>query len=269
MSHYDPVFVEIQDLRTELNRQELNISEDIRERVKNIEELMMAREKFCADHTSDSSVEVQAIAKATLNHPWNDLFQEGKIKFNMKTSMMSGNVTGCFLQFLVSSSKARNVLEIGTFTGCSALRMAEVLPPDGKVTACDFDPYVVEFARNMINTSPHGTKIEILLGYAKETLPDLAKKGSKFDFIFIDADKKRYVDYFKICLDSLLAPGGTMVIDNAMFYGTAYATKPRGMYGDHTRQFNEAVKQRQDIYHVLLPVRDGIMLVKRKTDMNG
>lgn len=68
------------------------------------------------------------------------------------------------MQFLVSSSKARNVLEIGTFTGCSALRMAEVLPPDGKVTTCDFDPYVVEFARNMINTSPHGTKIEILLG---------------------------------------------------------------------------------------------------------
>src|SRR3982074_272868 len=113
------------------------------------------------------------------------------------TEMLTGPVAGRFLEFLVWVSQPKRVVEIGTFSGHSALSMAAALPAGGHIDACELDPERAAFAQRYFDRSPHGSKITLHLGPALETLERL--EGA-FDFVFIDADKEGYVDYYEAVL---------------------------------------------------------------------
>ena len=172
--------------------------------------------------------------------------------------MLSGQIEGTLLQILVASLRARRVLEIGTFTGFSALMMAAALPDDGGLITCDVDPTATAIARDFFARSPHGRKIELRLGPALETLKSLA---GPFDFVFIDADKENNLNYYEAALP-LLAPDGLIAVDNVL--RTGRILDPRDANDRATAAFNERVQADPRVTNVLLTIRDGVMLIRRK-----
>lgn len=178
--------------------------------------------------------------------------------------MLTGRLEGRLLKLLAMLSGARRILEIGTFTGYSALSMAEGLPEDGRVITCEIEPLHAEFARRYFARSPHGSKIEIRLGPALETLTALAADGpgAIFDMAFIDADKGRYPEYYERVMD-LIRPGGLILVDNTLWSGRVLDPK------DHDSLAIDALNSRiardTRVENVLLTVRDGVQLVRRKS----
>jgi caffeoyl-CoA O-methyltransferase len=173
--------------------------------------------------------------------------------------MQVGRVEGTLLKMLVGLMGARRVLEIGTFTGYSALSMAEALPEDGEVLTCDRDPEAARIARSFFDRSEHGRKIRIALGDAIETVRALPEAPA-FDLAFIDADKERYVDYYELILPRLRR-GGLLVADNTLWSGRVLAPAAKSDHG--IVAFNDRVNTDPRVENVLLPVRDGIMLARK------
>ena len=177
-------------------------------------------------------------------------------RMGRRAAMMSGHVEGTLLQMLVASVGGRRVLELGTFTGFSALMMAAALPPDGRLITCDVDPDAIAVARSFFDRSPDGHKIEIRLGPALETLRTL---DGLFDLIFVDADKPSYPAYYEATLP-LLAPNGVIAVDNVLRHGRV--VDPREEGDRQTAAFNDLVQRDPRVTNVLLTIRDGIMLIR-------
>lgn len=173
--------------------------------------------------------------------------------------MQVGRVEGALLRNLVAAIGARRILEIGTFTGFSALSMAEALPEDGELVTCDIDPKATAIARSFFDRTPHGRKIRIALGDALETLKTLG--GALFDLAFLDADKERYPEYYEAVLP-LLRPNGLLLADNALWSGEVLA--PQTASAKAIAAFNARVTADPRVDNVLLPVRDGIMVVRKR-----
>jgi caffeoyl-CoA O-methyltransferase len=174
--------------------------------------------------------------------------------------MQVGRVEGTLLRMLVALSGARRVLELGTFSGYSALCMASALPDDGELVTCDIDPIATAVARRYFERSPHGKKIALRLGDASQTLAELSRAGARFDFVFIDADKESYVRYWDAVLP-MLPKGGIVVADNTLWSGKVLhptAESDRGIVA-----FNDRVAGDGRVEHVLLSVRDGIMVARK------
>jgi caffeoyl-CoA O-methyltransferase len=176
-------------------------------------------------------------------------------------NMQVGRVEGALLRLLVGLTRARNVLEIGTFSGYSSLCMAEALPEHGKLVTCDIDPVATTMARSVWAKSPHGTKIDLRLGPALETLAGLRAEGRSFELVFIDADKVNYERYYDACWD-LLPSGGLVVADNTLWSGRV--VDPQDDDDRAIARFNARVHADPRVDHVLLSVRDGIMLARKR-----
>ena len=175
--------------------------------------------------------------------------------------MLSGHVEGRFLHFLVKITRARRVLEIGMFTGYSALAMAEALPDDGELVACEVDPVAAAFGRECLAGSPAGHRIRIEVGPAADTLATLV--GQRFDLVFVDADKAGYASYLDTVLDGeLLAPGGVVCVDNTLMQGQPW-TGERTPNGEAISAFNRSVADDPRVEQVLVPLRDGLTLIRR------
>jgi caffeoyl-CoA O-methyltransferase len=187
-----------------------------------------------------------------------ELVRETEAKFPDRSEMLCGQVEGQFLRLLVSQSGAKRVLEIGTFTGFSALMMAAGLPADGEVVTLEIDPEHAAFARSYFERSEHGKKIRLVEGPALESLKTLS---GPFDFAFIDADKVSYPDYYEATLP-LLKQGGLIAVDNALREGKVL--KPKGEPSRRTAELNDMITKDDRVEHVMLTVRDGIMLVCKK-----
>lgn len=172
--------------------------------------------------------------------------------------MQVGRVEGALLRNLVFAIGARRILEIGTFTGFSGLSMAEALPDDGELLTCDVDPKATSIARSFFDRTPHGKKIRILLGPALATLATLT---GPFDLVFLDADKERYPDYYEAALP-LLRPNGLLLADNALWSGEVLA--PESASAKAIAELNARVTRDPRVDNVLLPVRDGLMLVRKR-----
>ena len=172
--------------------------------------------------------------------------------------MMVGPLEGALLKLLVRLTAAKRVLEIGMFTGYSALAMAEALPDDGQLITCDVNPATTEVARRYFAESPHGRKIDIKLGPAMETLKVL--KGP-FDLCFIDADKQSYNGYYDRAID-LVRQGGLIVLDNMLRGGRVLS--PREQDSRAVAALNDRIQKDKRVENVLLPIRDGIMLAYRR-----
>jgi len=171
---------------------------------------------------------------------------------------LSGLTTGRLLKLLVQISRATNVLEIGMFTGYATLSMAEGLPEHGKITTCETNPRAIEVAKSFFARSPHGNKISVNFANASDFIPTL-KEG--FDLIFIDADKRSYLNYYELCLPKLNA-GGLMVIDNVLWSG--YVLAPRDAKDQVLIDLNTHIKNDARVENVLLSDRDGIQIIRKK-----
>ncbi len=165
-----------------------------------------------------------------------------------------GPLEGAFLRMLVLMTGARRILEVGTFTGYSALLWAEALPRDGKVITCDIDPETTAIAKRYFAESPHGHKIEIKLGPALDSLKLI---NGPFDLCFIDADKESYPKYYELCMERL-RPKGLIVIDNMLRNGEVLDPSDPGSVAIDA--LNKRIRNDPQVENVLLPVRDGIML---------
>jgi caffeoyl-CoA O-methyltransferase len=166
--------------------------------------------------------------------------------------MMIGNTEGLFLRALVRATGARRVLEIGTFTGYSALAMAGGLPEDGKLITCDIDPESTAIARAFWARSPYGARIELRLGPALDTIHGL---DGPFDLAFIDADKGGYIDYWEAIVP-IVRKGGVIVADNVLWSGRVL--DPQEPDDKALAAFNKHVAADDRVEQVMLPVRDGI-----------
>jgi caffeoyl-CoA O-methyltransferase len=168
--------------------------------------------------------------------------------------MQVGLIEGRFLKMLVRLIGARNILEIGMFTGYSTLMMSEALPDDGRLITCEIDVKAEAIARRYFAESAVGHKIEIRMGPALETIKTLS---GPFDLVFIDADKVNYSNYYEACLP-LLKRGGLMVADNVLWSGKVIDPEDDN---DHAIvAFNRFVQFDTRVKNVCLTVRDGIML---------
>jgi caffeoyl-CoA O-methyltransferase len=167
--------------------------------------------------------------------------------------MLTGPVAGRFLELLVWFGRPQRVLEIGTFSGHSALSMAAALPEGGHIDACEIDPERAAFAQGFFDRSPHGSKITLHVGPAIETIDSLE---GEFDLVFIDADKEGYVGYYEAVLPRL-SERGLIVADNTLWSG-------RVLDGEGPLvQFNDHVAADPRTVQVILSVRDGMSLIRK------
>lgn len=176
--------------------------------------------------------------------------------------MLSGPLEGNLLRLLVVLSSARRILEIGLFTGYSALTMATALPPDGEIISCENDPEAIAIAQRFFDRTPCGRKIHVRPGPALDTLEAL--RGEVFDLAFIDADKENYPVYYDRVLP-LLRPGGLLIADNTLWSGRVLAPRTPADLG--IAAFNRKVRHDESVEAVLLTVRDGVTVVRKKASL--
>jgi predicted O-methyltransferase YrrM len=202
-------------------------------------------ERYAEEHSSDAPDPLVRLEKETLER--------------MKSpQMLSGRTEGQFLAILLRVLGARRALEVGMFTGYSALMMASALPDDGELITMDVNPDAEAVARRYFAESPHGSKIRIRMGPALETLASLE---APFDFAFIDADKENYPHYYDRVME-LLRPGGLVAVDNVLWSGEVLEPKDEESRAIHA--LNERVHADPRVDHVLLTIRDGLLLARKR-----
>ena len=203
-------------------------------------------ERYAEEHTSPNGELFERLAAETRERM-------------QAPQMMVGLLEGEFLAHLVRLARARRVLELGTFTGYSSISMASALPSDGRIVTCDVNAEAVEIARRYLDESGYGDKIEIRLGPALDVLREL---DGPFDFVFIDADKVNYENYYEAVLPKL-ADDGLIVVDNVLWSGRVLDED-----GDQTtraiRAFNDHVRDDDRVIAVMLTVRDGMTLIRKR-----
>jgi caffeoyl-CoA O-methyltransferase len=174
--------------------------------------------------------------------------------------MLTGTVEGRFLQQLVFGVQAKRVLELGTFTGYSSLSMAMALPEGGHIDTCEVSEEHAEVARRYHARSPYGDRITIHMGPALETIEQL---GGEWDFVFVDADKENYGNYYE-ALVPRLAPAGLMAIDNTLWSGRVLDGDDDTETTRSIRELNDRIASDDRVVAVQLTVRDGVTLVRRR-----
>ena len=174
--------------------------------------------------------------------------------------MLVGPLEGAFLKMMAQLAGAKRVLEIGTFTGYSALCFAEAIPEDGSVLTCEVDEKSAAVARRYVAQAPCGKKIEIRMGPALDTMSRLA---GPFDLIFIDADKLNYLNYYRRALD-LIAPHGVILIDNVLWDGDVVKQPPPDEKTAAIQELNRVVASDPRVTAVLVTIRDGVLVIRLK-----
>lgn len=172
---------------------------------------------------------------------------------------------GQFMALLVKLMGVKKIIEIGTFTGYSALAMAQALPDDGELYACDISEEWTNLAKKYWQQASVDKKIKLHLAPAEETLKKLLKNSAaaSFDMAFIDADKQNQWMYFEYCLE-LLRPGGVILVDNVLWNGSVIDIADESADTNAIRQFNQKIYQDKRIEISMIPVADGITLARKK-----
>lgn len=172
---------------------------------------------------------------------------------------------GQFMQFLIRLIQAKNVLELGTFTGYSALAMSLALPEDGRLITCDVSEEWTSKAKPFWHEAKQDHKIQLRLGPGVETMYALINDGwvNKFDFIFIDADKTNYLNYYELAL-KLIQPKGLIAIDNIFWDGNVINEADVSPQTRDIRKLNELIKNDSRVFVSLLPIADGLFLIQPK-----
>lgn len=185
------------------------------------------------------------------------LNRETHLKVN-SPRMLSGHLQGRFLSFLSSLKHPDHILEIGTYTGYSALCLAEGLSDKGKLISIDPNEETMLFAKKFIAESPLYSKIELITGQAQTIIPELKQN---FDLVFIDADKKNYGLYFDLVIDKV-SKGGLIIADNVLWSGKVIQ-EPMDSDTKSIHDFNQKVTADKRVSSLLLPIRDGLMIMTK------
>lgn len=179
-------------------------------------------------------------------------------------TMQSSPEQAQFMQFLIRLIRAKKILELGTFTGYSALAMALALPDDGQLITCDINTEWTANAPQYWQQAGQDKKIELRIGPALTTLNQLlTSETGSFDFIFIDADKTNYVNYYELALQ-LISPHGLIAIDNVFWDGKVIDANENGAQTREIRKLNELIKHDKRVDTSLLAIADGLFLVQLK-----
>ncbi len=175
--------------------------------------------------------------------------------------MLSGHLQGRFLSFISKLQKPQLIVEIGTYTGYSALCLAEGLAESGKLISIDVNEETSLFAQSFIDKSVYKHQIELVLADAKAFIPTITKP---IDLVFIDADKKNYLAYYQLIIEKLNT-GGIIIADNVLWSGKI--TMPESEMDRETlalHEFNKAIQKDTRVENMLLPIRDGLMVIRKK-----
>lgn len=181
--------------------------------------------------------------------------------------MLSGHIQGRLLKMLTMMMRPRHVLEIGTFTGYSALSIAEGLDDDALIDTMEVEDELEEIAQSFFDRSPHGHKIRLHIGSALELAPRL---GHTFDMVFMDGDKREYPDYYRMLMGdidgkALLHSGSVIIADNILWSGKV--VEPVAHNDRHTQailEFNRMVLEDDRVENVIVPLRDGLNVIRVK-----
>ena len=189
---------------------------------------------------------------------------------NIRTNyprMLSGPVQGQLLKMLVEISAARRVLEIGAFTGYSSTCMALGLPEDGHIDTLELNDELESLIREAWDKARVSGKITLHIGDAKETLRELVAAGCRYDFVFVDANKREYLDYYESVME-MLTPGGLILADDTLWDGKVYADPlPHDAQTKGLLAFNDRLMEDRRVEAVMLPLRDGLTLVRKKNSL--
>ena len=204
--------------------------------------------KYAESHTSKESSLLNRI----------DRFTYEKM---LMPRMLSGHLQGRILSMISKIVQPEKILEIGTFTGYSALCLAEGLAKDGLLVTIDINEELEETVRAFFDESPMGDKIEFMIGDALKIIPELQ---GEFDMVFIDADKENYVNYYELVFPKL-SVGGIIIADNVLWSGKVIEENRKGdKETDGLRIFNRKIQEDRRVENVLFPVRDGLMIIRKK-----
>lgn len=204
---------------------------------------------------------VQAYAEAHTS-PEDDLIKKVgayTLQHHPEPQMLSGHLQGKLLEMVSCMIQPRRILEIGTFTGYSALCLAKGLTEDGKLHTIDIREEDVRLARSYFDRSAYADKIVSHCGNAPEIIPALAET---WDLVFIDADKPAYIEYFNLVFPRL-RKNGFILADNIFFHGQVLADEVKGKSAKGIAAFNAFIKERTDIEKVILTIRDGLYLLRK------
>ena len=206
-------------------------------------------EKYISDHSYDLHPVQRDILK------YNDALGHSK---KMQISISQAY----FFQFFIKTNNLKKILEIGTFTGYSALSMGLVLPKDGKLTCLDINEKTSEEAKLFFKKANLDKKIKIILAPAIKSLNKFKKDKKKFDMIFIDADKENYKNYYEVSLD-LVKKNGFILVDNVLWKGEVADPKKNDKLTNVIREFNSFIKKDDRVEKTILPLGDGITICRK------
>lgn len=212
----------------------------------------MSLEEYIEQHSSGENEVLEQISRSTNVHVLNP-------------HMLSGQVQGRVLSFLSQMIRPKRILELGTFTGYSALCLAEGLPENGELVTIEHNDELEEIIRKNLSLSPLCKKIRLIIGDAKEVISGQLSAVSvqSFDLVFIDADKREYCAYWELVYD-LVRPGGWILADNTLWDGHIIDSSY-----DHDKQtlglraFNDLISADERVEQVILPLRDGLTLIHK------
>lgn len=199
---------------------------------------------YCDNHTTPESPLLAELNRET----------HAKV---LQPRMLSGHFQGRFLSLLSKLIRPSYILEIGTFTGYSALCLAEGLAPNGKLITIDVNEELEQFTRNFFQKSPYAQQIEYIIGNARDIIPKI--QDIKFDIVFIDADKQSYQIYYDL-VKPLMQKGGLIIADNILWDGKVPDPQFKDKKTTHLRDFNLNAHTDSQTENILLPIRDGLMI---------
>jgi len=188
-----------------------------------------------------------------------DLYRQTHIRF-LNPNMVSGHLQGKFLEFISMMIRPDNILEIGTFTGYSAICLAKGLKPEGRLITIELNDELMDFAHSYFCRTGLESKITQLTGKAQDIIPGL---DVMFDLVFIDGDKREYIEYFNLIIGKV-KPGGFVIADNVLWGGKVVEEDTTDPQTRGIIDFNNMLKNAIDIENVIIPLRDGLMIIRKK-----
>lgn len=206
-------------------------------------------DQFLLDHTTPEDPVLE------------DLYRQTHIRF-VNPNMTTGHLQGKFLEIISHMINPENILEIGTFTGYSTICLARGLKPDGRLITIELNDELTAFSHSYFCRAGVESKIIQMTGRAQDIIPVLNRK---FDLVYIDGDKREYVEYFRFIIDKV-KPGGFILVDNVLWGGKVLETETTDPQARGIISFNEMIKRETIIENVIIPLRDGLMLIRKKEE---
>lgn len=203
-------------------------------------------EKFLTDHSTPEDPILE------------DLYRQTYLRF-INPNMVCGHLQGKLLELVSKMINPSTVLEIGTFTGYSAICLARGLKADGRLFTIELNDELTDFTKSYFQKAGIAEKVIQITGRAQDIIPGLQEV---FDLVYIDGDKREYTEYYDLVIDKI-KPGGYIIADNVMWGGKVLLKRTRDPQARGIIEFNEMIKKQDNIEKVILPVRDGLMLIRK------